>query len=117
MMIATELEFMGELGEWEAPPVRPRIRSICGDAKRIRRQQLARKDVDRVHAIPHIEKWLRRTSKRWPDEALRQLTPHELNILAGCLYGVASAIGKEPEPYRRLRSDIGRLLGVPASEF
>ena len=40
-----------------------------------------------------------------------------MNILHGCLYGVASAMREETEPYRRLRSDIGRLLGVPAPEL
>ena len=35
----------------------------------------------------------------------------------GAIYGLASAIGEEPEPYRRLRSDIGKLLRVPSGEF
>jgi len=100
--------------EWETPRLRPLIRSICGEARGIRSRLLA--PQARARAIGYARKWLRRTSGRWPYERLRELTRRELDILAGCLYGVASAMGEEPEPYRRLRSDIGRLLRVPAGE-
>jgi len=105
----SEFEF-----EWEAPRLRPLIRSICGEAQGIRRRLLTSRADARGGAIAYARKWLRRTSNRWPYDRLRDLTRRELDILAGCLYGVVSAMGEEPEPYRRLRSDIGRLLGVPA---
>jgi len=94
--------------------LRPLIRSICGEARNIRGRLLTARGALRSGAIVHARKWLRRTANRWPYESLQELTRRELDILAGCLYGVASAIGEETEPYRRLRSDIGRLLGVPA---
>ena len=111
-MAATEFELLGELGEWEMPRVRPHIRAICGEARRIRNRVLTLKGGDHGAAIVQARKWLTRTSTRWPYEALRQLTRRELDILAGCLYGVASALGEEPEPYSRLRTDIGKALGM-----
>src|SRR5262249_56252726 len=99
--------------ERESSRVRPLISSICGEAHRIRSRLLTLQGGLCRGAIVHARKWLRRTSNRWPYESLRELTRRELDILAGCLYGVVSAMGEEPEPYRRLRSDIGRLLGVP----
>jgi len=111
------LEFLGESEERETPRVRPLIRSICGEARGIRRRLLTPQGGDRRYAVEHARKWLRRTSNRWPYESLRELTRRELDLLAGCLYGVASAMGEEPESYRRLRSDIGRLLRVPGGEI
>ncbi len=97
--------------------LRPLIRSICGEARRFRSRLLTLQGGLRGRAIVHARKWLRHTSSRWPYERLSELTRRELDILAGCLYGLASAIGEEPEPYRRLRSDIGKLLRVPSGEF
>jgi hypothetical protein len=115
-MAATEFGLLGELEELETPRVRPRIRTICGEARRIRSQLLTPQIGVRGPTIVHARKWLSRTSKRWPYESLRELTRHELDILAGCLWRIASAMGEETESYRRLRSDIGRLLGVPAGD-
>jgi V8-like Glu-specific endopeptidase len=105
--------------ESESSRLRPVVRSICGEARRIRSRVLAAPGALRSRAIVHARIWLRRTANRWPYERLlkESLTRRDLDILAGCLYGVASAIGEEPEPYRRLRSDIGRLLGAPSGEF
>jgi V8-like Glu-specific endopeptidase len=104
--------------ESESFRLRPVVRSICGEARRIRSRVLAAPGAPRSRAIAHARIWLRRTANRWPYERLREeLTRRDLDILAGCLYGVASAIGEEPEPYRRLRSDMGRLLRVPSGEF
>lgn len=103
--------------EWESSRLRPLIRSICGEARRIRSRLLTLPGGLRGRATMHAKKWLRHTANRWPHEKLSKLPQRDLDILAGCLYGVASAIGDEPEPYRRMRSDIGRLLGVPSGEF
>src|SRR5262245_32752765 len=117
--LRAEFDFHGE-SEFDVETessVRPHIRSICGEAQRIRSRLLTAQGALRGRAIVHARKWLRRTSSRWPYERLQELTRRDLDILAGCLYGVASAMGEEPEPYRRLRSDIGKLLGVPAGEL
>jgi V8-like Glu-specific endopeptidase len=103
--------------EWESSRLRPLIRSICGEARRIRSRLLTAHGAPRSRAIVYARKWLRHASSRWRYEHLRELTRRELDILAGCLYGVASAMDEQPEPYRRLRSDIGKLLGVPAGEL
>lgn len=106
----------GGRAEYETPRVRPLIRSICGEARRIRSRLLSTPGAARGRANVHARIWLTRTANRWPYERLRDLSRRDLDILAGCTYGVASALGEEPAPYRRLRSDIGRLLGVPAAE-
>jgi hypothetical protein len=103
--------------ERESSRLRPLIRGICGKAYRIRSRLLTPQGGLRGGAIVHARKWLRRNSNRWPYESLRELTRRELDVLAGCRYGVVSAMGEEPEPYRRLRSDIGKRLGVPAGEI
>lgn len=123
-----EQEFDGELAvdlpresefevERESPGLRPLIRSICGEARRIRSRLLTAQGGLRGRVIVYARKWLSRTASRWPSERLRELTRRELDIFAGCLYGIASAMGEEPQAYRRLRSDIGRLLRVPAGEL
>jgi hypothetical protein len=117
MMGATECEIPGALEKQETPRVRPLIRTICGEAWKIRGRLLTPQIDVRGPAVAHARKWLSRTSARWPYERLLELTRHELDILAGCLWRVASAMGEEPEPYRRLRSNIGRRLGVPTGEF
>src|SRR5262249_31553801 len=103
--------------ERESSRVRPLISSICGEAHRIRSRLLTLQGGLCRGAIVHARKWLRRTSNRWPYESLRELTRRELDVLAGCLYGVVSAMSEEPESYRQLRSDIGKRLGVPVNEL
>lgn len=112
-MSELEQEFDDELHP-ELEYLQPVIRSICGEARNIRSGLLTARGTLRSGAIVHARKWLRRTANRWPYERLRTLARRELDILAGCLYGVASAMGEETEPYRRLRSDIGILLNVPS---
>lgn len=97
--------------------VRPLIRSVCGEAQRLRGRLLASHRMGRAGGAPQARKWLIRASNRWPQGALRELTRRELDLLAGCLYGVASAIGEEPEAYRRVRLHIGRLLAIPTTSL
>src|SRR5262245_20607108 len=102
------------------PYLRPWIRSTCGEARNIRSHLLTARGALRSGAILYARKWLIRNAERWYKLLPKcdpPLTRQELDILAGCLYGVASAIREEPEPYRRLRSAIGERLGIPAAEF
>jgi hypothetical protein len=108
-----EQEFDDELPPVFHPESEFDLWAICGEARKHRSRLVTARGALRSRAIVHARKWLRTTANRWPYERLRELTRRELDIIAGCLYGVASAIGEETEPYRRLRSDIGRLLGVP----